>query len=46
VRQGSIGASSGVMFAIPRGQSDFNEYIKAEEEKWGKVIKDRNLQLN
>jgi hypothetical protein len=34
------------MFAIPRGQSDFNEYIKAEEEKRGKVIKDRNLQLN
>jgi tripartite-type tricarboxylate transporter receptor subunit TctC len=31
---------------IPRGQSDFNKYIKAEDEKWGKVIKDRNLHLN
>jgi tripartite-type tricarboxylate transporter receptor subunit TctC len=31
---------------IPRGQSDFTKYIKAENEKWGKVIKDRNLKLD
>lgn len=31
---------------IPRGQGDFINYIKAENEKWGNVIKDRNLKLN
>jgi len=31
---------------IPRGQIDFGKYIKTEDEKWGKVIKDRNLKLN
>ena len=31
---------------IPRGQIDFSKYIKTENEKWGKVIKDRNLKLN
>jgi hypothetical protein len=31
---------------IPRGQIDFSKYIKTENEKWGKVIKDGNLKLN
>jgi tripartite-type tricarboxylate transporter receptor subunit TctC len=31
---------------IPRGQKDFSAYIKAENEKWAKVIKDRGLKLD
>jgi hypothetical protein len=31
---------------IPRGQVDFTKYIRADNEKWGKVIKDRNLKLD
>ena len=30
---------------IGRGQKDFTAYIKAENEKWAKVIKDRGLKL-
>lgn len=30
---------------IARGQSDFSAYIKAENEKWAKVIKERGLKL-
>ena len=31
---------------IARGQKDFGVYIKAENEKWAKVIKDRGLKLD
>jgi len=31
---------------IARGQQDFAAYIKAENEKWAKVIKDRGLKLD
>ena len=31
---------------IARGQKDFTAYIKAENEKWAKVIKDRGLKLD
>lgn len=31
---------------IARGRKDFTAYIKAENEKWAKVIKDRGLKLD
>jgi tripartite-type tricarboxylate transporter receptor subunit TctC len=31
---------------IARGQTEFTAYIKAENEKWAKVIKDRGLKLD
>jgi tripartite-type tricarboxylate transporter receptor subunit TctC len=31
---------------IARGQKDFGVYIKAENEKWARVIKDRGLKLD
>jgi tripartite-type tricarboxylate transporter receptor subunit TctC len=31
---------------IARGQKEFGVYIKAENEKWAKVIKDRGLKLD